>query len=75
MTYVIAGNYRQFLMWCHDNKTSPNSKDVRGITRAEQLRGIAITGDDKVERVGTYYQRGDIDEIELSIKLASSRSR
>jgi hypothetical protein len=56
---VIAGNYAEYLDWCHEHGINPRGRDVFYAT-PESLRGRRNL---TVVRTGTYAQRDDLAEI------------
>ncbi len=64
---VIAGNYHQFVSWCRDQGISPGRHDVLYAT-PERLRG---RNDVEVLRVGTWYERDDLREIEDVLRFVN----
>jgi len=59
--YVIAGNYREFIYWCKDNRLSRNDPMVRYVSDFSKLMGAIIeeSKGDKVVLYGTYESRMD----------------
>ncbi len=62
-TIVLAGNRREFSVWCMRNHVNPNKpgSNVIYVENASVLLGVS--GPIKVEKVGTYYQRRDLNEL------------
>lgn len=56
LIFVIAGNYREFKY-----HYPVNDRDIIYVHTVDQLRGYR---GGKVVRVGTYYMRPDLEEIE-----------
>lgn len=61
ITFVIAGNHKQFLYYY----PKPD-RDVTYVDRVDQMEGIHGF---KIDRVGTWYERPDIEQLEQRIKL------
>jgi hypothetical protein len=74
MTYIIAGNYQQFVRWCSENVLNPKDRSLFYIMDAYKLRGRRWREDDAVVYIGTYYERSDIFEIEEEIKVLQARN-
>jgi hypothetical protein len=66
-TAVIAGNYQQFIYWCREQGISPHSRQVI-YASPERLRGYSNLA---IERVGTWYERDDIREIEEELRIVN----
>jgi len=64
MKAILAGNYRQYLHWCHVNKCNPRGKDYFYIYDSVSLKGLR---EFEVVKTGTWYARNDIDAIEREI--------
>jgi hypothetical protein len=62
---ILAGNHRQFVDWCHDNAIDPrrHTPEVINVTHAEGLMGVRLGPLDHLLRVGTWYDRRDIESI------------
>lgn len=60
---IIAGNYRQFLNWCYENKINAHSRDVLYVSDFHSLKGLRLKKE-QVHYIGTWYERRDINEIE-----------
>ncbi len=63
--YILAGNYRQFVQK-YGQEQRRSDAPYRYISSRESIMGLHHL---KVERIGTYYERPDLDEIELEIKM------
>ena len=63
--YVVAGNYREFMIWCQDNHLSRNDPKVRYVQDFSRLRGLYIeeSKGDRVVLYGTYEGRMDWPEM------------
>jgi hypothetical protein len=59
--YVIAGNHREFLNWCYDNKVNRSDRRYVYISDFSRLRGFHIEESmgDRVVLYGTYEHRMD----------------
>jgi len=71
MKYIIAGNYKQFREYLEKHKI--RSKDVMYISK-HGLKGRTITEDDEIIRIGTFYERGDLHEIERELLLCQKKA-
>jgi hypothetical protein len=68
-TAVLAGTYRQFLDWCREHKVSPDSDLVFDVTSPSSLRGRSNV---ELVRIGTWYERRDLWEIEEQIAFLAA---
>ncbi len=66
---VIAGNRRQFLRWCETEGIDAYSHNIRYIAEPDQLRGLRNY---TVERVGTWFERDDLHEIDQLLAQAAA---
>lgn len=59
--YVVAGNYREFMFWCKENKVRRNDQRVHFISDFSRLMGVRIEEHkgDRVVLYGTYESRMD----------------
>jgi hypothetical protein len=65
---VIAGNYREFPGCCAGQHLSPRDRDLICVSSADRLQGRS---DLQVERIGTWRQRRDLDEVEDMLRLVN----
>ena len=70
---VIAGNYRQFCHWCSVNEVYRRDPNVVYASSSERLLGIS--GAVEVVRIGTWYERSDLREIEASIACIQAKGQ
>jgi hypothetical protein len=63
--YVVAGNYREFMIWCSDNHLSRNDPRLHYIQDFTHLMGryIEESMGDRVVLYGTYEGRMDWPEM------------
>lgn len=52
MIAVLAGNYRQFLLWCRDNRMQPD-RDARHIRQRHHVQGMFF---DERTRAGRWWE-------------------
>lgn len=67
MKIILAGNYNEFLQYCHDNiisRRDPNTIYARDIHSIKGIHGAEI----KV--VGTFWERRDASDIFQEAKCA-----
>lgn len=59
--YVIAGNYREFMIWCKENQLGRSDNRVRYVSDFSKLMGAVIeeSKGDKVVLYGTFESRMD----------------
>jgi len=65
MIYILAGNGQQASEWQRENKL--DSRTCRYIRDEYILRGVK--GPIEIVKVGTWYERGDLKEIEEQLTL------
>lgn len=66
LTMILAGNAREFSIWCHQNKISMNDPNVRYVTNAESLYGLVNF---RLIRFRTWYARRDLRFINEQIQI------
>jgi hypothetical protein len=66
--FVIAGSYHEFRYWCHVNQKREGPWVVY-VADVRSLMGYILFPKDEVVRIGTYYGRKDINEIEHELKV------
>jgi len=67
-TYVIAGNYDQYVNWCREYRVSPSSPLVCYIAERDGERTLAGIRNPEIVCVGTYRDRRDFRELEMLIR-------
>jgi hypothetical protein len=67
---VVAGNYQQFVAFCHDNGFNPRQRGLIYAGRPESLRGL---GPVEVVYTGTAYERRDFAEIYDRLRIMDTR--
>ncbi len=69
---VIAGNARQ----AEDYRRAQglDRRDVIYVVSAHRLNGLLIEADDVVARIGTFYERRDLREIDAVITRARAKA-
>lgn len=70
VTLVIAGNYKEFLQWCRENKENAMDPFIRYARHEDQLRGLKVK---EIKYCGTYWKNPVIQsylltELEMEIK-------
>lgn len=71
-TYVVAGDYRQFINWCRANGKHPMDRFIQYVTDVTKLKGL----DPNVvefELTGTWYERPDMREIGHEIDMIRTK--
>ena len=64
MLYEIAGNYNQFRFLLKGRNLKPRD----AIYISSRKTCDKITKDDEIVRIGSYYERMDLEDIEKAIK-------
>jgi hypothetical protein len=69
--YVIAGNYREFIIWCSDNHLSRNDPRLVYVQDFTKMMGLRIeeAKGDKVVLYGTYESRMDWPEMVDELRM------
>jgi hypothetical protein len=73
-TYVLAGSYREFVIWCADRNLSPLNRDVIYLADVVDVRGRRILPDDQIVRCGTYRYDREIEDALLIATVQSARA-
>jgi hypothetical protein len=68
MKIILAGNRAEFWEWQKWTRTGP--REAIYMVSAQSVRGYSIRPGDLV-RVGTWYQRRDLEDLEEAIQRAS----
>jgi hypothetical protein len=71
-TAVIAGNFREFVSWCQEHAIRPSDRTVIYVRDVHSLRGRLLT-ELTVERYGTWYDRGDLAELDAVLRYMNAR--
>ena len=69
---MLAGSYQQFDNWCRERGLSPRNPHVVYVERWDRLRGRARL---KIERVGTYLDRRDWDQVLESVRVLEAHGK
>lgn len=69
---VLAGNYREFQFWCHENERNPRDRNLIYASEMHRLQGL---GPIRFIRYGTWYMRRDADEILAYLKYREKREQ
>ena len=64
LKFILAGNHREYLHWCKENKCPPFGQDYFYLDDISSIRGHHGI---EIERYGTFYKRPDIEELEFEI--------
>uniref|UniRef100_A0AAU3IC52 Uncharacterized protein n=1 Tax=Streptomyces sp. NBC_01393 TaxID=2903851 RepID=A0AAU3IC52_9ACTN len=57
---VLAGNYREFTYWCHENGRNPRDRNLIYASEISRIRGL---GPIRYITYGTWYMRRDSLEM------------
>lgn len=68
MKLVLAGNQREYEKWIRDHGLT--KRDAPAISKPDSIRGLTLRPGDVI-KVGTWYERSDLGEIEQNIYLST----
>jgi hypothetical protein len=64
MIFLIPGNYKEAVQWCHEKGINPRSRELVIITVPDRILGYRYDKDkDEVHCVGTWSFRTDLHDV------------
>lgn len=68
MQYVFAGNFKEFMDYCHENDLHPK-KDAFFVNNPDKLYGRRLNKEDKIIYMGTCSQHRDFEHIYMVLQI------